>query len=248
MIVLVSNIQDEADIVECWARHHLAEGVDLILTTDQRSTDGTRDILTALAEETGQLKWVDDPAEIHYQPQRMTEMAEWAAREGADWIVPADADEFWLAQDGHGLARALNASTLQKVYAPVYHHVTWEYRHEEPKLPKVAFRWKAAARLEMGNHEVLGVEGERDIHTLEVRELQYRGFDHFCDKIAARSRTLDPVYTAQGHGSHITSLAGLSTAEMAGAWNRLLDSQSWVWDPIPTRTTVRPKDYVHHGD
>jgi Glycosyl transferase family 2 len=241
MIAVCSLVQNEADIIECWVRHHLAEGVEHLYIADGMSTDGTRDILQNLALETGQVSWFDDPEPICHQAAWMTKLAHIAGAVGAEWIIPADADEFWIAMSGETLADELEHCPFHKLYAPVYHHVDWDYCHIVPKLPKVAFRYNPGVALWMGNHDVDGVRGGGH-GVLEVHELQYRGLEHFRDKARARARTLDPAEAAKGQAAHITALAGLDDEQLEQAWADLL-AKPTIYDPIRTRTDARPREY-----
>ena len=87
--------RDEADVVEEWLAFHLNAGADFVVATDNRSQDGTTDVLERYARE-GHLHLVHEAGEDLRQDEWVTRMARLAASEfGADWVINSDADEFW---------------------------------------------------------------------------------------------------------------------------------------------------------
>jgi Glycosyl transferase family 2 len=99
-IVLTLLVRDEIDIVEDFLRYHLALGVDFVIATDHRSTDGTTDILRAY-ERDGRLHLIREMDESFHQAQWVTRMARLAATDfAADWVVNSDVDEFWWPRSG----------------------------------------------------------------------------------------------------------------------------------------------------
>lgn len=107
-IVMTLLVRDEADIIAATIEHHLAQGVDLIIATDNGSVDGTREILAAYAE-SGRLELHDYLAHDKNQSAVVSGMASRAAAEhGATWVINADADEFFLPKvPGKTLREAL---------------------------------------------------------------------------------------------------------------------------------------------
>ncbi|RWZ68708.1 glycosyltransferase family 2 protein [Labedella populi] len=92
-------VRDEADIIAPMLEHHLAQGIDLILVTDNGSVDGTREIIENYVG-TGRVLLSEDPRHEKQQSTVVTAMAREAyEKHGADWVINADADEFWLAVD-----------------------------------------------------------------------------------------------------------------------------------------------------
>lgn len=105
-VVLTMMVRDEADIIAATLEHHLAEGVDRILVTDNASVDGTREILADYAR-AAPVTVFDDPEHRKQQAEVVSRMARLAATEhGADWVINGDADEFVLAGE-RTLAEAL---------------------------------------------------------------------------------------------------------------------------------------------
>ncbi|MFC6153430.1 glycosyltransferase family 2 protein [Nocardioides yefusunii] len=98
-IMATLMVRDEVDIVAAMVEHTLAQGIDLLLVTDNGSVDGTREVLEAYAA-TGRVELFHDPLHEHQQGQRVTEMARRARTvHRADWVVNLDGDEFVVAVD-----------------------------------------------------------------------------------------------------------------------------------------------------
>ncbi|MCZ7589043.1 MAG: glycosyltransferase family 2 protein [Gaiella sp.] len=92
--------RDHEDVVGAQLAYHLSSGVDFVVATDHLSRDTTRDVLREF-ERAGLLElhckdeeryepgaWVNDMARVAYE------------RHGADWVIHADADEFWWPLGG----------------------------------------------------------------------------------------------------------------------------------------------------
>ena len=94
-LVMTLLVRDEADIVDAQIAFHLAAGVDFVIATDNRSEDGTTDVLERYERE-GRLRLLREEGDDLRQSEWVTRMARLAATEhGADWVLNADADEFW---------------------------------------------------------------------------------------------------------------------------------------------------------
>lgn len=232
MIAAVSTVRNEADIVASTIRHLLAEGVDLVLVADGQSSDGTKDILEALRKETHRLSWYVDSLPYHRQPFWINWLAAEAASRGAAWVIPFDADEYWIAP-GRTLAEAINAQPedVGVLCAPIFQHHDAEHRETTPKpFPKVAYRWCETARIRAGNHGVDGVPGREVWDVLQVREIQYRGFEHFVAKMRARNATIDPELPADA-GWHHRRLADFTDQQLRAEWDAMCAVPT-VHDPI----------------
>lgn len=166
----VSMMRDEADVARAVLDHLADEGVDGIIVADNRSTDGTRDILEdARSSLACQLVVIDDPEVGYFQARKITALAALAAEQGAQWIVPFDADEVWYSR-GDRLASDLRRMPdgTDVVSAGMLNHFctaldlddpcpfrSMTYRRSEPNpMGKVAFRWSDNAEVHQGNHLV----------------------------------------------------------------------------------------------
>lgn len=102
-------VRDEADIIGSMIDHHLSQGVDTIIVTDNGSVDGTVEILRSYGDA---IVLKQDPVQRKQQHSVVTAMAREAyTRFGADWVINADADEFWLP--------AADVRTLREVFADI---------------------------------------------------------------------------------------------------------------------------------
>jgi hypothetical protein len=107
-VVMTLLARDEADIVAPWLDFHLNAGADFVVATDNRSQDGTTEVLERYARE-GHVHLIHEPGEDLRQDQRVTRMARLAATEyAADWVINSDADEFWWPR-GASLSDVLGA-------------------------------------------------------------------------------------------------------------------------------------------
>ncbi|MGA1835564.1 glycosyltransferase family 2 protein [Herbiconiux sp. 11R-BC] len=98
-LAMTLMVRDEADIVGAMIDHHLAQGVDTLIVTDNGSVDGTAEILQRYADQ-GLIDLRHDPVHRKQQSPVVTQMARDAATMyGADWVINADADEFFLPVD-----------------------------------------------------------------------------------------------------------------------------------------------------
>jgi hypothetical protein len=98
-LIMTVMVRDEADIIRAMLEHHRMQGIDRIIVTDNGSIDGTTEILHEYATE-GFVDLRSDPVHRKQQSEVVTAMARDAyTRHGADWVINADADEFWVAHE-----------------------------------------------------------------------------------------------------------------------------------------------------
>lgn len=88
-------VRNEADIIRHSIEFHRAQGVDHFIVMDHGSDDGTVDVVHEYVDR-GVADLIHQPDPGYRQSAWVTSMARKASRElGADWVINADADEFW---------------------------------------------------------------------------------------------------------------------------------------------------------
>ena len=105
-------VRNEVDLIEANLLHHFATAIDEAIVIDNGSTDGTLEEVGRLSR-TLPIHLASEPG-AYDQAARVTRMARWASRRGADWLLPIDADEFWIGID----------APLRSVLSELPSHVT----------------------------------------------------------------------------------------------------------------------------
>lgn len=174
-LVLTLLVRNEEDILATNIEYHLARGVDFIIVTDNRSEDRTPEILEHYASR-GVLRVIEERSDDYDQRRWVTCMARMAATEhGADWVINADADEFWWPLEAESLGGALASvpPTADAVHAerhdflphpggsghsPVRQMTTRKQLslnvHGDPLRPKICHRAIPSIVIGQGNHDV----------------------------------------------------------------------------------------------
>lgn len=129
-IISISMVKNEADVIESFVRHTMSF-VDMMLVADHSSTDKTPEILRRLREEGLPLFVRRIYSAGYVQVETMNALLrEAAVKQQADIILPLDADEFLLPEEGAGSCRAivrqLDPGSLYRLpwrlYEPVFPH------------------------------------------------------------------------------------------------------------------------------
>ena len=199
-LVMTLLVRDEADIVDAQIAFHLHAGVDFVIATDNRSQDGTTEILERY-ERAGVLHLIREPGDEMRQSEWVTRMARLAATDfGADWVLNTDADEFWWPRGG-SLKDVLE--TVPERYGVV--RGCWRHflprpedgrvlRRADDRAPAASPRSPATRRrsstptrrwpiapdpnvtVEAGNHNALGagLDPIRAWHPIEVLHFSFR--------------------------------------------------------------------------
>ena len=212
--------RDEADILDEQLSFHLNAGVDFVIATDHRSQDGTMEILRRYERE-GHLRLLREEATEFSQAAWVTRMARLAATElGADWVINADADEFWWPRGGqpkeilsavprrYGVVRGFQRHFAPRPGEEGHFAERMTVRITPFRTPpgaedpfqgtiQVAHRAETSATVSPGNHDVRGrgLLALRGWYPFEVLHFPLRTLEQARLKFAHRVRgvQVDPV-------------------------------------------------------
>jgi Glycosyl transferase family 2 len=212
-VVMTLLARDEADVVDAQIAFHLAAGVDFVVATDNRSVDGTTEILERY-ERDGRLHLIREEGDDLRQSEWVTRMAQLAATEfEADWVLNADADEFWWPQESglkdvlaavperYGVVRGAWRNFVPRpegdpffaermtarLCTPAFHH------HPLSTHSKSAHRAVADVRIGRGNHEAFGdgLVPLRGWYPLEILHFPVRSLEHCVRKYVTQFVALE---------------------------------------------------------
>ncbi|MGH3128412.1 MAG: glycosyltransferase family 2 protein [Gaiellaceae bacterium] len=208
-LVMTLLARNEADIIDAQIAFHLNAGVDFVVATDNSSDDGTAEILERY-EELGVLHLIREAGDDMRQEAWVTRMARLAATDfGADWVINADADEFWWPRGGSlkdvlrlvperfGVVRGCWRHFVPRPDGPPDFAERMTVRLCRPAFPgdkstiyhahqKVAHRADPEVEIERGNHNAAGhaLEPVRGWHPIEVLHFSFRS----TEQLAAKAR------------------------------------------------------------
>lgn len=250
-------VRDEADVIEGTLRH-MADEVDELIVADNGSTDGTRDILDALAKELP-LTVVDDPEPAYYQSQKMSELAATAAAMGAVWVVPFDADELWVASLGRirevlaafdpfvTVARAVLFNHFRTAVDTAdpdpFRAMVWRER-QPGALPKVAFRWRTGAVVHQGNHGVTLPEGGHIRNALTVRHFPYRSAAQMVTKARNGAAAYAATDLPWSEGEHWRSYGQILERHGPAGLEAVFQEHFWYLSPSDSGMIRSPAPYL----
>lgn len=239
-------VRDEEDVIGRTIGHLLAEGVDLVIVADNLSTDGTRDILEGFDD---RVMILEDPTVGYYQADKMTRLAAMAYGEGADWVLPCDADEIFYDPAGATLAERFadadpRVGTVEirgwdhiATRADIPGHPFDRITHRRPEyqtFPKVAFRAHPDAKLAMGNHSVEcpGIVA----HDLAYRHFQYRSLKQMTRKLRNGATAYEATNLPDYEGAHWRQGGNLTEVQLSVKWDELCSEEGLVFDPAPVKS------------
>jgi len=212
-LVMTLLVRDEADIVDAQIAFHLDAGIDYVVATDNRSQDGTTEILERYEQE-GRLHLIREPGEDLRQTEWVTRMARLAATEfGADWVVNADADEFWWPRGGDfralfaavpdrfGVVRGAWRNFVPRPDDDRFFAERMTARLCQPSFHphplsihfKSAHRGVADVRVGRGNHEAFGtgLVALRGWYPIEILHFPVRSLEHCMRKYVTQFVALE---------------------------------------------------------
>lgn len=210
----ICMVRDAEDIIGPVVEHMMSE-VDHVIVADNLSQDNTRSILDGL---TGNITVIDDLEPAYRQSEKMTYLAMLAKKQGAKWVVPFDADEWWRSPHGR-LADVIRDSNFTINVAPLYDHVPTSVDPDEPNpikrigwrrptpspLHKVACRAALDLTIGMGNHNAFYLKHEPTYdgwNLIEVRHFPYRNAEQFVEKAVVGAMALDMTDLPYEVGQH----------------------------------------------
>jgi hypothetical protein len=214
-LVLTLLCRDEEDVIEEMITFHLSRGVDLVIATDNNSTDSTRTILANHAR-SGSVVLLDEPSHTHDQGPWDTRMARMAAEQyAADWVINSDADEFWWPQSGNlkspltNLAEDLKVLNIERFNylpplstsdpkPPFYQSMKIREKQSLNCLgsllpPKVCHRGLSQISIDDGNHAVRHagkVIPSQAFNEIEILHFPVRSYQQFERKIRQGAEAL----------------------------------------------------------
>jgi len=233
-LVLTVLARDEADIVDAQIAFHLNAGVDFVVATDNRSRDGTTEILESYARQ-GCLRLIHEPAEGLRQGEWVTRMARMAAAEfGADWVINSDADEFWWPRgaslkdvleavpERYGIVEAFWRSFVPRPDDGAFfaERMTVRLSQQAPindptsfyrPVVKVAHRGDPAVVVGRGNHALVDsrLVPLHSWHPLEVLHFPLRSRAQWTRKVELQGDAFTKHIERAGTGYHLKGYSAL---------------------------------------
>ena len=256
MIVGISMVRDEADVIDQTMINLRIQGVDRFIVLDNGSTDKTRRLLDC-----SDIEVVDDPEVGYHQDQKMARLARMAYERGATWVVPFDADEYWYSPTGT-IAETLAGITDNVVAAREFKHwpTPWDepvddpfkrlrFRETEPhRLHKIVFRAVSDPKVHMGNHGINYGDYDPDrpdpaLLALELRHFPYRSFSQFARKVRNGREAYEAADMHPMFGTHWREMGAYTEEQLREVWadctagtsfeHRWLGHGELIEDPAP---------------
>lgn len=261
-LVMTLLARDEADIVESWLAFHLNAGADFVIATDNRSEDGTTEILESYARE-GHVHLIREPGEDLRQNEWVTRMARLAATDfGAGWVINSDADEFWWPR-GASLRDVLAAvpqrygtvGAFLRVFVPrpgneePFERMTVRFSALAPindpaslykPIRKVVHRAHPEIEVTRGNHALVDSPFAplRGWYPIEVFHFPLRSLEQCTHKAALQGNAFEKYISRPPTAYHANMFDALRSGRLEQYYGSLLVDDEEVERGVETRRLV----------
>lgn len=242
-VFAIAMVKNEEDILQYILDHLLNQDIDHIIIADNMSSDNTLLILGSFDERfPGRFTILEDREPGYYQADKMNALMAAAVDQGADIILPFDADELWLARDNSKTV----GQVLEQSLTPVHVAEVWnmvgppktgnpikDMAWRESRvicLPSVAFRWESGCRLTQGNHDVIH-NGSRSYDALWVKHYQYRSLSQLKLKTRQGKAAYEATTLSGGEGYHWRVKGAMSDEEIEREWLNHINQPGLIYDP-----------------
>lgn len=214
-LIMTLLVKNEEDILEENLCFHKLMGVDAFIITNNNSTDKTSLIIDKYKKKGWVVEVINEPA-INYEQKAWVDCMVWKAKEifKADWIINADADEFWYSPTGNLKDELRNASAnvlcckVKSMYPdenkpfyewqwavkPILHpekYTLSKYSLFEHQNSKVIHRANGYLQISMGNHKVSMFPYKIKPSNVCVYHYNIRGKLHFLTKMVNGGKQLE---------------------------------------------------------
>jgi hypothetical protein len=182
---------------------------------------------------------------------------------GAEWIVPFDADEVWVAHTGRIREVCAAAAPTRVLAAPLFNHYCTALDDESLANPfqrmvwraptalpmcKVAFRYEPGAVIAQGNHSVtlpsgaLPPAGGWGGSPLEVRHFPVRSHAQILSKARNGSRAYAATDLPPKEGHHWRGWGALIDRYGEGVMAQVFDEHYFYRSPMDARPAPLIRD------
>jgi glycosyltransferase involved in cell wall biosynthesis len=235
----VTMVRNEETTLPLIIEHFKNQGISKVLVVNHLSTDDT----LARIKHFGSFVQVAEYTNAAYEQRAvMTLASRFAAKSGASWIIPFDADEIWWPNKDVTIAKLLDNTNCDRIPAPHYDFLPPEnssnnftpqdftLRRTSPNpMPKTAFRAHPKAIVLMGNHWVHrpGTSGDG----LVIAHYPYRSKEQFHNKVKVGAAAINALTESKGLGTHWQQWNKMNKDEFDSFWNSLKQSKDIINDP-----------------
>ncbi|MEK4047183.1 glycosyltransferase family 2 protein [Paenibacillus sp. FSL H8-0048] len=209
-LVMTLLVKNEEDIIEENIIFHKSMGVDSFIVTDNNSTDKTKEILSKYKDKGWIKEIIEEKGEDISQQEWVDRMIKLAAdKYKADWIINADADEFWYSKSGN-LKKYIKNSNSNVIKCNIYNMLPTEvgkfylsdwlveknvdnsmqnynlskFNIFTKQIPKVIHRSKGYKQIFTGNHFVkMKLQREEISSDIKIYHFSIRSLEHFKNKM-----------------------------------------------------------------
>lgn len=224
-LIMTLLVKNEEQLLAHNLEFHHAMGVDGFIITDNNSTDTTPQIIERYRQRGWVLQVINETATDYSQKQWVDRMVMLAKnRYGADWVINADADEFWYVPN-HDLKAELattHANVLQcaiRIVLPQEGLPWTEWRSSVRSVPslqaydlsiysiftpqreKVLHRTDGYLQISMGNHKVKMLPQHTLRSNIVIYHYSIRDRAHFLAKMINGGQQLEQRKSKHG-GRH----------------------------------------------